>query len=219
MEDPGTVEVDVQLGWQRDGQGEGVYVPDFEVDVGLLDDLELDVDSAFSLQGRPPSSPTLDILWTSFKVGLYDWEDTDRGLAFAIGVQIGPRFSIHGDVDGPGAGGLILVGGVIKRLHFAVSGGIAHDAAVPGLPRSTAILGGLDASLDLDAKGRFDLTGQLFVGHHLTGEPTDYGGTFGAEYNPTRWLTVSVSGMIGEVNGGFACGAFVGVSPKFRLWK
>src|SRR5438552_2278800 len=56
LEDPGVSEVDLQVGVIR-GQGPWrLVVPDFEIDLGILRNLELDVDGAYALEAPGPGS-------------------------------------------------------------------------------------------------------------------------------------------------------------------
>src|SRR5215831_19696756 len=96
LENPGVVEMDLQVGAIR-GPQSGPWravLPDFELDVGLLRNVELDLDGAYAIEGPAtgPFSfdhPAPDSLWLSVKLGLLDFEDEGRGLA--LGIQGGPK--------------------------------------------------------------------------------------------------------------------------------
>src|SRR5262245_30200311 len=69
LENSGVLELDMQFGAVR-GQDVGrVVVPDFEIDLGILSFIELDIDGAFAVEASP-GGPLFDPLWTSVKVGL-----------------------------------------------------------------------------------------------------------------------------------------------------
>ena len=73
LERPGTTEVDLQTGvLYGDGSaGLRLAVVDFELDLGLLPNVELDVDGAFSLNNLETPTPAFagEALWTSVKLG------------------------------------------------------------------------------------------------------------------------------------------------------
>src|SRR3954452_14768285 len=128
LEDTGVAELDVQLGTLRSAGGPArVVVPDFELDVGLLRNLELDIDGAYAIEG-PAAGPFAfdhaapDNLWVGLKVGLYDYGDDDRNVngapaagapgsdAFSLGVQVGPKLPVISGSHGVGGEVLALLG-------------------------------------------------------------------------------------------------------------
>ena len=96
LEDPGTMELDLQFGFVKGTDAHRLVLPDFEFDLGLLENLELDVDGTYSIAGQPDGKPIFldhsapDNLWVSAKVGLYDGRD-DAKHAWAFGLQVGPK--------------------------------------------------------------------------------------------------------------------------------
>src|SRR3954464_3722453 len=84
LEEVGVAEVDVQVGGIRSQGPWRVVVPDFELDVGLFRNFELDLDGAYAIEGPAAgpfafAHPAPDSLWLSAKVGLYDWVDDGDG--------------------------------------------------------------------------------------------------------------------------------------------
>src|SRR4051812_3910283 len=74
LETTGTVEIDVQVGAIQSRGPARAVVPDVEIDVGLLPNLELDLDGAYAIQGPAgaPFSfdyPAPDGLWVAAKIG------------------------------------------------------------------------------------------------------------------------------------------------------
>lgn len=108
LEDPGTAEIDLQLGVVRGQDLWRVMMPDFELDLGVLSNVELDLDGAYAIEDGAHQLP--DNLWLSVKLGLADWHDAVAQHAWAIGVQAGPKLPIAPDNHGVGVEGLALVG-------------------------------------------------------------------------------------------------------------
>ena len=126
LEKTGVVDIDVQVGAiQRRGPAR-VVVPDFEVDVGLLPNLELDVDGAYAIEG-PASGPfsfdhaAPDSLWLGAKLGFFDWTDDDSKHSWALGLQVGPKLPIASGSHGVGGEALALIGHTRGATHLAIS--------------------------------------------------------------------------------------------------
>src|SRR5690349_8821618 len=56
LEEAGVAELDVQVGTIRSQGPARLVVPDFELDLGLLPNLELDVDGAYAIEGSGPAA-------------------------------------------------------------------------------------------------------------------------------------------------------------------
>ena len=76
LEEPGVAEFDLQVGPARsDGApGNRMILPDFELDVGLLDNVEIDIDGAFAVErfDLPSRKYTGEPVWAAAKLGLFD---------------------------------------------------------------------------------------------------------------------------------------------------
>ncbi len=134
MEEAGVVEVDVQLGAIRSRGPWRVVVPDFEIDVGLLPWLELDLDGGYAIEG-PAQGPFVfdhaapDSLWPCLKLGLFGRQDDAAGQGFAAGWQVGPKVPVAAGSHGIGIETLALVGFMRGPFHAAVNLGGFVDPA------------------------------------------------------------------------------------------
>src|SRR5258708_32053362 len=98
LEDPGVTELDLQVGLIR-GQGPWrLVVPDFEIDLGILRNLELDLDGSYALEAPGPGSLKFedaapDNLWPALKIRVAHWADEGKDpealTACARGAQVG----------------------------------------------------------------------------------------------------------------------------------
>src|SRR5690349_10275820 len=62
LERPGVLELDLQAGLVRGPDAFRLSIPDAELDVGLLPDLEIDLDGAFALEGPDGGALSFDHL-------------------------------------------------------------------------------------------------------------------------------------------------------------
>src|SRR5436190_20858536 len=60
LEDPGTMEADLQLGFVRGKDAGRVVIPDVELDLGLTRVVELDLDGAYAIEGPQSGSFSFD---------------------------------------------------------------------------------------------------------------------------------------------------------------
>jgi hypothetical protein len=224
LEEPGTCEFDVQIG-PTSGEGPAgnrLLLPDFELDVGLLDNFEIDLDGAFAFErfDRRTRQFTGEPLWAAAKLGLFD-SRTDgppakrRGLA--VGLQLGPRIPTLG-ARGIGYGALGLVGFVDGplRLDFNLGGFIDPGVRITG-PRPESLVVGLDAELDLDAHGVWSLIGELAAADYLSPDPDEVTVSFGAAVNATPNLEVSALTLAGLLPGADRFAFLIGFSETFGL--
>jgi len=221
LEDPGVLDLDVQLGFFRGDPSRGV-VPDLELDLGLAKNVELDLDTAYTREGPPGgslplSSTVYDPLWLSAKLGLYASHD-ERGDGWAIGTQIGPRFALARDARSVGYEGLLLLGRSIAPLHLVLNSGVVIDPSSARFPRRVGVEVGLDAVYELDSKGRWSLLGEVAGVRALTDDPHQLYATLGIAYAMHRYLDVTMVGMVGFLSPGDRYGFLVGFSPKIRLF-
>src|SRR5262249_6879227 len=137
LEDPGVLDLDFQLGPVKGQDPWRIVVPDFEIDLGILPYLELDIDGAWAFEGTSGGSTFFDHtapdnLWVSVKLGLLDTHEEDRHDAWALGVQLGPKLPGAPDTSGVGVEGLLLVGRYVDRTHVVLNLGGFWDPAVAG---------------------------------------------------------------------------------------
>ena len=87
-----------------------VFVPDFELDYGLTERVELDVDGALSLdEENGHLAGAVDPLWTCVKLGFVSEKDElDPKRAFSLGAQLGPRIPNAAHTFGTGFGAVLL---------------------------------------------------------------------------------------------------------------
>jgi hypothetical protein len=230
LENPGVAEFDLQVGGVR-GQGPWrAVLPDFELDFGLLRNLEFDLDGAYAIEG-PDVGPfsfdhsAPDSLWASFKLGLYDYADfaDDAGKevasAWAIGFQAGPKLPVAMGSHGFGAEGLMLVGHATHGSHMVLNmGGFLDPSPDPASGRPIGLEVGLDLDRDLDRDGHFALTGEISAVSFISDDPNQFVVTAGIQYQPRDDLQLSIVGLWGFLNGGDRYGVLLGVSPKIHFF-
>lgn len=220
LEDPGTLELDTQYGAMfRDGAPDlRVFVPDFELDLGLTQRVELDVDGAVSLD-RQSGRYTLagDNLWTSVKLGFIAKKDpNDDKRVWALGAQLGPRLPTAPNSAGTGFGAVLLAARMDAPWHVIVNfGGVLEPRDRTETERSLSALGGIDLDYDLDAQNRWSILGELGAGYSFGPDPHDVHTTLGIDLEPVPWLDLSLVGFYGFIAGGDRAGLFLGINPSF----
>jgi len=222
LEDPHTVDLDLQVGIVfRDTPPETrVFAPDFELDYGLNERVELDVDGAISLDQEDGHTTTgVDPLWTSVKLGFLSVKDElDPKRVFALGAQLGPRLPTGKGTYGTGFGAVLLGARMAAPWHVVLNaGGVLEplDHAQPA--RSAAVLGGLDVSYDLDRADRWSMLAEVGASYSLGPDPNDVHATLGLDFASTTWLDLSLVGFYGFLPGGDRGGVFLGFAPKLPL--
>lgn len=224
LEEIGIAELDVQVGAIRSPGPWRVVLPDFELDVGLLPWLELDLDGAYAIEG-PTTGPfsfdhaAPDSLWPCVKVGLYDDHDDIKKHATAFGVQVGPKIPTAAGSHGVGVEGLALLGVAVRQLHTVINAGAFADPAPDASSgRPTGVEVGLDVDLGLDAAKQFSLTSELSGVWFASHDPRQLLATGGLTWSATDNVDLSLSGLVGIFAGSDRYGVLVGVSPKMRLF-
>ena len=224
MEPTGLLDIDIQLGAIRSPGPWRVVMPDFELDFGLLPNLELDLDGAYAVEG-PSTGPfsfdhaAPDSLWPSLKLGLYDEHDGVTQRAWALGLQAGPKIPVAPGSHGIGVEGLVLVGYLLGPLHTVLNlGAFADPAPDASSGRPLGIEAGLDFELDLDNVNRFSLTGEVSGVRFVSDDPQQLLATAGLKWAASRSLDLSIVGLWGFLAGSDRYGALLGISPKFRLF-
>lgn len=223
-EETGVFEFDMEVGAIR---GEGpwrVMVADFELDVGLLPNLELDLDGAVAVEGPPMGPfafdhPLYDVLWASAKIGLYDDLDEQTQRTRAIGLQVGPKLPVR-STHGVGAETLIITGTRARPLTFALNVGAFVDPAPDIMSyRPWGAEAGVDLEIDLGKADQFTLTGELGGTVFGSADANQLHATAGLSWSVIPNLDLSVLGLIGVVGGGDRYGFLVGAEPKLRLFR
>ncbi len=225
LEDPGTLELDLQLGPTTGDQGAGrFFLPDYELDVGLLPRFELDVDGAVALEPlspEPGAKTRLAIgepLWTSAKIGIADVKDVGALDAAALGLQLGPRLPLAKDLRGAGYEALALLGLDRGNIHVVVNaGGLVDPRVGSARRRPLGFVGGLDLVLDVDEAKRWSLLGEAGGGYYVAEYPKQLTLTGGAAWDAGP-ATLSVIALYTPIGDADRLGALVGVSPKIKLF-
>jgi hypothetical protein len=229
LEDPGVTELDLQIGVIR-GQGPWrLVVPDFELDLGILRNLELDLDGSYALEAPGPGSfkfedAAPDNLWPALKIGIYDWvdegNDADALAAWALGTQVGPKIPAAPGSHGIGFEVLALIGHVVHRAHFVLNAGAFIDPSpAPTASRPIGIEVGLDFDRDLDGAGHYQVTAELSGVRFVSNDPNQLLATAGLAWTPIPPYTqISIVGLVGFLEGSDRYGALLGLTQKIGLW-
>jgi hypothetical protein len=224
LEKTGVVDIDVQVGAVRSQGPWRVVVPDFEVDVGILPNLELDIDGAYAIEG-PPEGPfsfdhaAPDSLWVGAKIGIFDWSDDDAKSSWAMGLQIGPKVPVSRGSHGVGGEALLLIGHAFNRTHLVLNAGAFADPFPdPTSKRPIGVELGLDLDQDLDKAGRFSLTGEVSGVRFVSSDPPQLLATTGITFSATESLDLSVVVLVGFLEGSDRYGALLGISPKIHFF-
>ena len=224
LQEPGVLQVDMQFGPVRGQDSYRLSVPDFEINLGLTNDIELDLDGELAIGG--PDSGEFRFnqlapanLWTSVKVGLLDYADTAADIAWTAGVQVGPKLPMAQGVEGVGFEGLALLGLRIHQTQLVLNlGGLLDPAPDSVTQRPSGPELGLDINQGLDAAGHWALTGEISAITYTSPDPYQFTTTAGITWSPTEDLDLSIVGVRGWLDGGDQWGVLLGISPKFHLW-
>jgi hypothetical protein len=222
FEEPGVAELDMQFGLVRGEDAYRVSAPDFEFDLGLTSNLELDIDGEFAVGGPNTGEFTFDRtapdnLWTSLKAGLFDVGD--EANAWTAGIQLGPKLPLAHGNQGVGVEGLLLLGWRVRHTQLVLNlGGLLDPVPDPNTPRPAAFEGGLDIDRPLDADERWALTAEISGVRYVSPDNDQLNVALGVTWSPSDMLDVSVVALGGMLSGGDRWGVLVGVSPKVRLW-
>jgi len=219
LEDPLTFEFGLQFGAMfRDGEpSTRLFMPDFELDLGLTERVEIDVDGALSLDEEGGKFTLAgDNLWTSTKLGFVSKKDPlDPERVWALGAQLGPRLPTAPDSVGTGFGAVLLGARMAAPWHVIANVGSVLEPRDRSEPkRSLALLGGVDLDYDLDAANRWSLLAETGAAYSFGPDPNDVHATLGLDLAATDWLDLSLVGFYGFLTGGDRYGVFLGVTPK-----
>lgn len=215
LEEPGVVEADLQVGVIQGQHLLRVVVPDFELDFGMLPNVELDFDWTYAVE-QPFDHSVPDNIWLSTKIGLLDARNEATGTAWALGLQIGPRFAAAPGASGAGFEALVLVGRATRRGHLVLNLGGVADPVIDGRYRPLGLETGLDFSLDLDQRGRLSFVGAVAAVLVLSPDPHQLSLNAGLAWSPREDIQLSVIGLVGFLAGSDRGGVLVGYSQKLR---
>jgi len=223
LEDTHVLELDTQVGivFRDAAPKTRVFVPDFEIDYGLTERVELDVDGAIALDRDDGHwVGTADPLWTCVKLGFVSAkDDDDSSHAYALGAQLGPRLPTTAHSYGTGFGAVLLAARVAAPWHVILNaGGVIEPLDHSEPKRSGGLLGGVDLDYDLDRANRFSLLAELGGSYSLGPDPHDMHATLGIDFASAEWLDLSLVGFYGFLPGGDRVGIFLGVSPQLSLF-
>jgi len=224
FERPGTTELDMEFGLVRGQDAYRVSMPDFELDLGLAQNVELDLDGEFALGGPDDGEFRIDQLaqdnlWSALKLGLATWETKEADWRWALGAQIGPVWPLAPGAQGVGVEGIGLFGLQMGQSYFVLNtGALLQPSDQPGQPRAEGFVGGLDMEIALDRDGVWALTGELAGAAYWSPDEPQITTTLGIQWSPLGNLELSVTGLRGWLAGGDQWGILLGVAPKFRLW-
>jgi hypothetical protein len=228
LEDPGIAELDLQVGLIHGREPWRLVIPDFELDVGLLRNLEIDIDGSYALEAAEAGSfrfgnPVPDNLWIAAKVGLVDFGDLTPPQgdpdAWAVGLQLGPKLPIAPDSHGVGFEGIVLLAHVVGKNHFSLDGGGFYDPIPgPALSRPVAVEGGLTFDRDLDAAGHYQVMAAASGVRFIAAYPNQLVASAGLGWSPTPETQVTLMGLAGFFAGSDRYGALVGIARKMRLF-
>jgi hypothetical protein len=226
IEKPGTAEVDVQFGPVRGPTAWRVVVPDFELDLGLLDNVELDLDGAYAVEGVDAGKlgPALldhqapDNLWPSVRVALGDWHNRSTDRWFALGVQGGPKIPIANGASGIGFEGLLLLGFKSDPARVILNvGGIVDPRNDSTGTRPVGVELGADIQVDL-VPDHWAAIGELGGIFFTSNDAHQLAATAGIQWSANEQLDFSVVALVGFASGSDPFGVLFGVSPKLAVW-
>src|SRR5262249_22584957 len=151
--------VDTDIGLVRGPEAWRAIVPDFEFDLGLTTQIELDISGAYAIEGEPGnelhfdhSAP--DPLWVAAKLGLFDDGVDDDTDDWAIGIELGPKLPVVSAMHGVGYEALLIGFRKVDRTTVSVSlGGVYDPGDAIAHNRPVGAEGGMTVELDLDKKG------------------------------------------------------------------
>ncbi len=223
MAEPGELELDTQVGVSMlDGSSDRLLLPDFELNLGLTRNVELDIDGSFAMEHFSSKSREYlgEPLWVGVKLGLADWRDDAKHRAFALGLQLGPLLPTTNNMRGVGYGGLVLAGLVRGPLQVVFNAGALYAPRYEVLSDEppARVMGGIDLYLALDNKDRWALLGELGGSFFWKHDFHELSATAGVGWNVNKHFALSAIVLCNALDNGERVSFLVGVTPKLKLW-
>jgi hypothetical protein len=215
LEGAGVAELDLEVGAVKRVDSNRIVVPDAEFDLGLTDQLELDVDGAFTLDSAAGYRVSPDNLWVALKAGLLSFQNASRSRVLSTGIQLGPKLPIARQAQGLGLEGLFLLGLSYPRTHFIANVGGLIDPSVGNASRPCGYEGGL--SFDRDLTDTWNISTEIGGVYFFSTDPRQLHTAAGLAWAPSESWTFSGTFMLGMSRGSDPYGVFFGVSPKVHL--
>jgi hypothetical protein len=224
LEEPGTLDLDFQYGIVKGSDGPRLVTPDFELDLGITKNFELDVDAAYGIV-RPTvfsnakTTTFVDNIWISTKLGLWSTRNLKARSSWGIGLQAGPKIPLAPGAHGIGYEALLLVARNIQRSQIVLNAGGLIDPGphITGKRPIGAELG-LDYVQGIDKDSKYQFISDIGTVLYFTGDPAQLVFTAGFQYEPFDELDLNVVGLLGAPPASDQYGVLFGVSPKFHLW-
>lgn len=218
LQDPGQLEIDSEMGgiYGNGQDGTRTPAPDFELGLGVLDWLEVNIDSSFSETqlGTQNKQFVGEPIWLSGRFDVYSFEDKKTGSTFGIGAQVGPRLPNIGNARGVGVAGVGLIGGGTQAFNVVLNAGSTFDAS-----QSVAVTYGLDLEYKLKRRRKWTLDGEIAGAHYFGGGAPDQlllNVGFGLFVNDDLQLALLL--LTGPVYRGDRVGLLVDVTYDVQLW-
>jgi hypothetical protein len=217
VEKPGALAIDGQLGatYGDGSDGSRLVVPDFELDIGLLKWLELDIDSAYSLVQLESGEREWvgEPVWTALRFDLYSWEREETGRTFGVGLQVGPRFPNLRNLGGVGFAGLLLFGGGTRTFHV-----VANVGGTVELAHAFGLIYGVGFQQELSDEHKIALVGQLAAITYFDDSPNQLLLSVGAQKALNEELEVQLVVLGGPAYEGDRIGVLAGATYRHGLW-
>jgi hypothetical protein len=214
----GVVEIDLQAGYVKADDGHRIVAPDVEASLGIAKNAEIEIDTTYGVEDVPHF---VDQTWVSLRLGIWDSRHPNGDVAWAAGIQAGPKLPTLSQSRGLGWESLAIVGGNTERLHVYGQIGLLLDPvdlSIAQHTRPAGVEGGFDVEVDLDDVDRWSLRGELGAVRFVSPHPDQIHATGGCALRVVPWLEVSVIGLVGFLPGGDRYGALLGVAPRFSVF-
>jgi hypothetical protein len=122
------------------------------------------------------------------------------------------------DAHGTGFQALALLGRVQGPLRLVLNGGgLIDPGEAPTHGRPTAVLAGVDASVDLDTASVWSISGDVSYVAFFGSDKNQLSTTAGLVWSITPWIDVSANGLLGFLAGGDHYGVYLGLSPRVPI--
>lgn len=222
-QEPGKLELDLQTGatWHDGSPAHRISAPDFELNLGLMRQVELDLDGAFFVPVGAPGALHADDLWTSLKVGIATIRDQEEPTQrLSVGMQLGPRLPFQQDSRGLGYSALFLAGYTRRGSTVAVNAGFTAETEDRSVARHAMHADlGLDLNMALNGKQTWALLGELGGSMFVTRDPHDVHATVGVQSSAWAFADLSLVAYGGPLAGTDRAAILLGFNPHFRVWR